>query len=159
MSVTTVKDRIDTIVTNVTGVNEVKDGLPRNAVPGNMPFAYIATADARVVQAGSAGDTLLLFERDYKIVLVIKPWAHGIELEVEAAAEPFFTRIYDVLWGNPGLHTFTAGVPNNDPLDYVFDTALTGDSGVVNIVVGGLAVVGVVFSLTVQEMTDQPGGA
>jgi hypothetical protein len=144
MSIETVRPRLKTIFEGVTGLTTVLTGVPRGSAAVNLPILLILTG--RMVRQRLDADTIIE-TRNYRLVLLVKAWAAGIDLEAEDLCEPFFTRIPAAIDPRPGLHTTT----NADPLATVQEARLTEDSGIIGIEFGGKDYAGAEWILEVDE--------
>jgi hypothetical protein len=147
MSVATEKARIALICeTLITGVNEGYAGMPRDIAGANLPAVVVLTGEA----ARDRKDDMLQTARVYRLALLVKSWAEGIELEAEALCEPFFDRFETVFHARPSLQT----TDNTTTLAGVLDAYLGADTGVTNIELAGVGFSGVIFDLTVISLRE-----
>lgn len=154
MSVTTVKDRLVTLLSTpaiVPGITLALAGAARSLTAADLPACLVLTD--RATRQELAAD-MLLVSRRYRLALLVKPWVQGVDLEAEDLCEPFFERFYAAFAERPGLHTLT----NLDPLENVQNAILLEDSGVIGIELAGVGYAGIEFILQVDEyMATAPG--
>jgi len=147
MSVATEKARIATICeTLITGVNEGIAGMPRHIAGASLPAVVVLTGEA----TRERHDDILTITRVYRLALLVKSWAEGIELEAEELCEPFFPRFESIFHARPSLQLAN----NTTTLEGVLDAWLGDDTGVTNIELAGAGYAGVIFNLHVMSLRE-----
>ena len=146
MSVATEKARLAAICATITGVLDTYAGMPRNIAGANLPAVVVLTGEAERTRQ----DNMLTITRVYRLALLVKPWAEGIELEAEALCEPFFARFEDTLHARPSLQL----TDNTTMLAGVQDAWLGNDTGVTNIELAGVGFAGVLFDEWVVSLRE-----
>lgn len=140
MSEVTEKARIAAICNLITGVNGA-GSMPRNLPDAELPFVVILTGEA----TRQRDDNLISKERIYRLALLVKSWAEGIDVEAEELTEPFYARFEDAFMSRPSLQL----ADNTTPLEGVQNSDLGNDTGVININMAGVDYAGVMFDLHV----------
>jgi hypothetical protein len=148
MTVATEKQRLADICEGyITGIKVAYAGAPRNIVSANLPAAVVVlTGEVERRRDGP----LLVMARTYRLALIVKEWALGIELEAEALCEPFFDRFESILDARPQLQLANA----TTPLAGVLDAWLGNDSGVIEIELAGVSYAGVMFEQHVTSLRE-----
>jgi hypothetical protein len=147
MSVTTVTERLASILESIAGVERVYAGRPRDIPPSDFP-AFVVFTDASTYDlSGDGMSDYAICQRTYRMVLLAMPWVMASELEAEAACRPFFDRVEAVFLDRQGLDHPRG---END-LQGVQRTVYLGDSGVINIRLAGKDYSGVEFKIDVYE--------
>lgn len=144
MSVSTEKARIAAICELMTGIVSGHAQIPRGLTSSELPAVVVLTGEAERQRE----DNVIYVNRRYRLALLVKAWAAGIEGEAEELCEPFFARFEEMFHARPSLQlsnntTLLAGVQNSD---------LGNDTGVTNIEIAGGAYAGVIFDLNVQSV-------
>lgn len=145
MSVPDTLDRIATILEGISGIQSVYAGRPNDVAPAMLP-AFIVFTDAATID--EEADDKLMITRVYRPVLVVSAWTMNIELESEALCRPFFNLFEQAIVERPMLE-LTPGV---SPLAPVVRCRYLGDSGVINIHLGGKDYAGVEFRVEITEV-------
>jgi hypothetical protein len=148
MTVTDVKSRIAAICRTIEGVAGA-DRSPRSLANAQLPFVVVLTGES-TRQSGRDGEPgasdMLIVRRLYRLALIVKSWGRGVEGEAEELCEPFFERFEETFVRRPSLQL----TDNSTPLPGVLDAWLSGDTGVINIELGGVGYAGVMFDLWVE---------
>lgn len=143
MGVPEEKARIAAICDTITGVKGA-GAMPRSLADASLPYVVILTGEA----TRQRDDNVISIERVYRLALLVKSWAQGVETEAEELTEPYYERFEDAFHSRPSLQlsdntTRLAGVQNAD---------LGNDTGVTNIDLAGVGYAGVMFDLHVLSM-------
>jgi hypothetical protein len=114
LSVATEKARIADICETIAGIGGA-GAMPRNLADANLPYVVVLTGEA----TRQRDDNLISIERIYRLALLVKSWAEGVETEAEGLCEPFFPLFEDAFLSRPSLQladntTPLAGVQNAD---------------------------------------------
>lgn len=145
-----VLDRLADILENeVVGVKRVYAGRPRDVPPMDFPACIVLSGAGNYGwDTPASGDSLLPITRSYRLLLLVKPWAQGNELEAEQAARPYFQKMLEAFLERDGL-----GYPDrqSNHLTGVQTARIINDSGIINIVIGNKAYSGIEFGLEVTQ--------
>jgi hypothetical protein len=150
MSVATERARIAAIAATITGIATTSAALPRNLTSADLPALVVLAGEGTRTRDGG----LMFVQRTYRLALLVKPWAQGIELEAEQACEPFFPRFEDAYGQRPALQL----TDNLTPLEGVQHSDLGNDTGTTMIELAGVGYAGVMFDLNVLSARDVPRG-
>lgn len=134
------KTRIAAICNTMTGINGA-GAMPRDLPDADLPYVVILTGEA----TRQRDDNLITVERIYRLALLVKSWAEGVETEAETLTEPFYDRFEDAFNSRPSLQL----ADNTTRLTGVQNADLGNDTGVTNIELGGVGYAGVMFDLHV----------
>jgi len=150
MTVTNVKERLAAICAGIEGIAGA-DRSPRSLARANLPYVVVLTGEGQRFTGrdglGGAPD-MPIVRRVYRLALIVKAWATGVETEAEEACEPFFERFEDAFVLRHGLYLndTTTSLPE------VLDAWLGNDTGVINIDLAEKAYAGVMFDLWVETV-------
>lgn len=142
-TITNIKARILDILELGAGIGKATTQSVRDANAADRAIAIVATGAAQY--GYQEGSDLQTVERDFVITILAMPLNEGIELEAEAAVEPFFDRIRTLFNSRPSLNTTM-----NNPLANVQNATITNDNGFEAIELGGVAWASVSFVLRVE---------
>lgn len=151
MTVASVKNRLAAICASIEGIAGA-DRSPRSLARADLPYVVVLTGEAQRLtgrdgQRGAADHVVV--RRVYRLALIVKAWATGVEAEAEEACEPFFERFEDAFANRPSLHL---GDDTSSSLAGVLDAWLGNDTGVINIELAEKAYAGVMFDLWVDTL-------
>jgi len=145
VDIETIHTRLADIALLVPGVSTSYAGQPRNVAPSDFPTVITLIGSGSFDYGGDGTSDFLVETRTFRQLLLVKPWVQGEELESEDAVKPYFDRFIQNFLGRPGLELIRGG----ESLPLVQNTRMTGDSGVINLVLAGIAYVGVEFTIDV----------
>jgi hypothetical protein len=147
MTVITEKQRLADICAGyITDIRTAYAGAPRNIAAASLPAVVVLTGEVERRRDGP----LLIMARTYRLALIVKAWALGIELEAEALCEPFFDRFESIFDARPQLQLANA----TTPLEGVLDAWLGNDSGVIEIELASISYAGVMFEQHVTSLRE-----
>ncbi|GIV82068.1 MAG: hypothetical protein KatS3mg051_1422 [Anaerolineae bacterium] len=150
MTVSDIKGRIAEICAGIEGITGA-DRSPRSLARAALPFVVVLTGEAQrfTGRDGQPGTPeLTIVRRVYRLALIVKAWATGVETEAEEACEPFFERFEDAFGNRPGLYLDDTTTSLAD----VLDVWLGNDTGVINIELAEKSYAGVIFDLWVETL-------
>jgi hypothetical protein len=142
-TITDIKTRLLDILELDAGIGKATTQSLRDANSTDRALAIVNTGAAQY--GYTEGNDLQKVERDFLITICAKPLNEGVELEAEAAVEPFFDSIRTLFNARPSLST-----NSNNPLANVQNTYITNDNGFEAIELGGVAWASVSFVLRVE---------
>ncbi len=145
-----IKTRLASIIENevFTAASDIKTGAPRDIE--NLPAAMIMTDAGTPQGEAQTGSETDYIERQFNVFLLIQEWVIGDELEAEATVSPYIDTYYTAMRGRQALE-----YPRNEnALDYVINHQLTGDTGVINIRMGGVDYAGIQFTHSITYVMD-----
>lgn len=146
-TVTQVKNRIATLVANISGITTVQDDWPEDSqpfAPSELPCLIVQAGP--VVNSGRISHARFSITREYRILLLVERIEEDIadpDTSALEAVEPYLLSVPAYFAQRPRLEDAT----NNTGL--VFDSSLPTDNGTPRIVREGAVYRGAVFTMTV----------
>jgi hypothetical protein len=151
MAVQDVLDRLATILeADIEGlaVGGVYAGRPDDIPPAQFPAVVILTGPSQPYDYENTGMAkTVVITRQYRMLFLGKYWVADGELDAEQVCRPFFDRFRERFTGCPTLE-HPKGL---NPVRFIQNARLSGDSGVVTLVLAGVAYSGIEFTIDIEE--------
>jgi hypothetical protein len=150
--------RLETVLDQMEGLRGATVGNKQDVSTAELPHCVIVWGPS-VIDLEQSTEDLLVATREYSLLILGMSWAMGVELESGEVCQPFPGRLEQLLWTNPGLHTFEAdGTPKIDQRSPVMKALYTGDTGLIQIILGQWSFAGIRAFVEVETWQDLTQG-